>query len=73
MPRSIIDIEVKDEAFKKFLELFKTYQDNTAKMKGVWTLPAHPLMARQHPSLKRRKPHLMPQNQYLPLLFLLAI
>ena len=36
MPRSIIDIEVKDEAFKKFLELFKTYQDNTAKMKGVW-------------------------------------
>ena len=36
MPRSIIDIEVKDEAFKKFLELFKTYQDNTTKMKGVW-------------------------------------
>lgn len=36
MPRSIIDIEIKDEAFRKFLDVFKTYEAQLAQMKGVW-------------------------------------
>ena len=36
MPRSVIDIDVHDEKWKKFTESFKDYQDSTAKLNEVW-------------------------------------
>lgn len=36
MAKSIIDIEVKAEAFDKFAALFKQYSDQLAKMPGQW-------------------------------------
>ena len=35
MPRSLIDIEVNDEAFKKFVALFETYRAQVAKMPAL--------------------------------------
>lgn len=34
--KSIIEIEVQDDAFKAFAELFKKYQDSLNKMPGAW-------------------------------------
>ncbi len=36
MPRSIIDIDVHDEKWKKFTESFKDYQESTAKLNEAW-------------------------------------
>jgi len=36
VPRSVIDIDVHDEKWKKFTESFKDYQDSTAKLNEVW-------------------------------------
>ncbi len=36
MPKSILDIEVNDEAFKRFVELFNQYKDELAKLPDAW-------------------------------------
>ena len=41
MPRSILEIDVKDEKFKAFLSLFKEYQDQLKEMSGFWEESGH--------------------------------
>jgi hypothetical protein len=36
LPRSVFEIDVKDEKFRNFLNLFKDYQDQLGKMSGFW-------------------------------------
>lgn len=36
MPKSILEVDVKDEKFKKFLDMFKKYQDQLGKMGEFW-------------------------------------
>jgi hypothetical protein len=37
MPRSIFEVEVKDEKFKAFLSLFQDYQDQLKGMESLWS------------------------------------
>ena len=37
MPRSVLEVDVKDEKFKAFLDLFKNYQDQLGKMGEFWS------------------------------------
>ena len=37
MPHSVIDIEVNDESFKRFHELFKEYQEQLGEQPDAWS------------------------------------